>query len=394
MNAALAAVFTFLAAIGIAAAGAKAQGFDTAAPYAILVEAETGEVLFEKNADAIFEPGSMAKMMTVYIAFEQIHKGELKLTDTAVVGADAWRRWRQQGSTMFLKAGDSVTIEDLIRGIIVHSGNDAAAVLAEALAGSVSSFVEWMNDKARELGMSHTIFHTTNGWPSDGQQATARDLAALALRTASDFPELYHYYAEKSFTYGVDLKGNPITQPNRNPVLYNVEGSDGLKTGHTEQAGYGLAASAARDGRRIVLVVAGSTSERERSSEAQRLIEYAFRNFRTYTLFKAGQVIETAPVWLGEEGAVPMVPEKDVAMTLSRIERNRLVAKVVYESPVPAPIEAGQAIGHIVVAIPEHEDRVIPLIAASAVEKVGPFGRLGALLSYLIFGSTAASSGK
>jgi serine-type D-Ala-D-Ala carboxypeptidase (penicillin-binding protein 5/6) len=391
MKSACSACLALLALAVFALAPARAQTFDTAAPHAILIEAETGEVLFEKNADAPFPPASMAKMMTVYIAFDLIHKSDLKLADTTQVSTEAWRKWRLQGSTMFLKAGDTVTIEDLIRGIIVHSGNDATAVLAEALAGSESAFVDWMNDKAAEIGMTNTVFHTTNGWPSEGQQVTARDLATLALRTAEDFPELYSYYDEKSFTYGIDPQGSPITQTNRNPVLYNVEGGDGLKTGHTEEAGYGLTGSAARDGRRVVVVVSGLTSERQRSSEAQRLMEYAFRNFKTYKLFAAGQVIENAPVWLGKEGAVPMVLEKDVAMTIGRMERNRMVAKVVYDSPVPAPIEAGQAIGRIVVSIPDREDRVIPLVAGKAVEEVGPFGRIGALFSYLIFGASAAS---
>lgn len=372
----------------VTARSGHSQAFDTAAPYAIIVEEETGEILFEKNADATFEPASMAKMMTVYIAFELIHKGDLKLTDTTVVSADTWQKWRQQGSTMFLKVGDTVTVQDLIRGIIVHSGNDAAAVLAEMLAGSESAFVGWMNEKAREIGMTHTVFHTTNGWPSEGQQVTVRDLAKLAVRTTQDFPELYRFYGEKSYTYGLDLKGRGITQPNRNPVLYNVEGGDGLKTGHTEAAGYGVTASAIRDGRRVVLVLSGLASERQRSSESQRLLEFAFRNFKTYDFFKAGEIVETAPVWLGVENTVPLTVEKNISLTLSRIDRNRLKAKIVYNSPVPAPIKAGQAVGRVIVSVPNRPDRVIPLVAAQSVDEAGLFGRIGALFSHLFFGSS------
>lgn len=373
---------------------ATAQFYDTAAPYAILVEGETGEVLFEKNADARFPPASMAKMMTTYIAFEMIERGEIGLDDTTTVSPDTWRKWRLQGSTMFLKAGDEVTIRDLLLGIIVQSGNDATVALAEALAGSEELFVHWMNQKAADLGMANSEFHNSNGWPSEGQGVTARDLAKLAWRTARDFPELYRMYAERSFTYGEDPNGTPITQSNRNPLLYTVQGADGLKTGHTEEAGYGLTGSAARDGRRLIVVVAGLESERARAAEAQRLLEYGFRNFKTYQLFSAGQVVENAPVWLGAEGSVPLVVREDVAYTLSRGARANMVAKVVYESPIPVPIEAGQTLARVVVSTPNQADRIVPLVAGKDVGKIGPFGRLGALFSYLIFGNTAAPEGE
>ena len=356
--------------------------FDTAAPYAIMVEAATGEVLFEKNADVPFPPASMAKIMTTYLAFEMIANGEVSLDDTTIVADETWRQWNNQGSTMFLKARDEVTIADLLRGIMV---------LAEALAGSETLFVEWMNAKADELGLRDSVYMTSNGWPAEGQVVTARDLAMLSYYMISNFPELYKMYAQRNFTYGVDLAGNPITQRNRNPLLGRVDGADGLKTGHTDEAGYGLTGSAQRGDRRIIIVLSGLTSIRQRTVDSRSLINYGFNAYKTYSLFKAGDVVEDAAVWLGEEGKVPLVVDADVAITLSRSARNRMLVKLVYQSPIPAPIEAGQDIAHLVISTPGAEDRIIPLTAGRAVEEIGSFGRLGALFSYLIFGNTATN---
>ena len=376
---------------GVFSPATAQQRFDTAAPYAIMVEANTGEVLFEKNADVTFPPASMAKMMTTYLAFEMIERGEVRLEDTTIVSDDTWRKWGRLGSTMFLRARDKVTIAELLRGIIVQSGNDATVVLAEALAGTEGLFVDWMNAKAYELGMRDSVFMNSNGWPAEGQMVSARDLATLAYHMIKNFPELYTLYAEKSFTYGLDNKGNPITQRNRNPLLFTVNGADGLKTGHTEETGYGLTGSAARGDRRIIIVVSGLTSERQRATESQRLIEYGFRAYKSYPLFKAGDVVDDAPVWLGDEGTVPLVVEQDVTFTLSRAARSRMQVKVVYKSPIPAPIEAGQDIAHLVISTPDTKDRIIPLVAGKAIGEIGPFGRLGALFRYLIFGNTATN---
>lgn len=365
--------------------------FDTAAPYAIMIEADTGEVLLEKNADVPFPPASMAKMMTTYLAFEMIERGDISLNDTTIVSDDTWREWGRKGSTMFLRAGDEVTIEDLLRGIIVQSGNDATVVLAEALAGSEGLFVDWMNVTADELGMNNSVFMNSNGWPAEGQMVTARDLAILAENLINNFPELYKMYAERSFSYGEDVNGNLITQANRNPLLAVVDGADGLKTGHTTEAGYGLTGSAERGGRRIIIVVSGFTSVRQRTTGSRNLINYGFNAFKTYNLFEAGDVVEEAPVWLGDEGSVPLVVDQDVSITLSRAARNRMQVKVVYQSPVPAPIEAGQDIAHLVISTPGLPDRIIPLSAGKAVGEVGPLGRLGALFRYLIFGNTATN---
>lgn len=369
----------------------QAQQYDTPAPYAIMVEANTGEVLFEKNPDVPFPPASMAKMMTTYLAFEMIQRGEFKLSDTTMVSRETWRQWRLRGSTMYLNERDVVTIEQLLLGIIVQSGNDATVVLAEALAGTEGLFVDWMNAKADELGMTGSYFMNSNGWPAEGQVVTARDMATLAYHMVNKFPQLYAMYGIKSFAYGLTPEGNPLTQSNRNPLLYTVDGADGLKTGHTEEAGYALTGSARRGDRRIIIVLSGMNSISQRTSESRRLLDYGFRAFKTYDLFKAGQVVENAPVWLGEAGTVALVVEDDYRVTLSRAARNRMVAKVVYDSPIPAPIEAGQDVAHIVISTPGAEDKIIPLKAGEAVDEVGPFGRLGALFSYLIFGNTAGN---
>ena len=365
------------------------QRFRTTAPYAIMLEANTGEVIFESNPDAPFPPSSMAKMMTTYIAFEMIASGEISLDTTTIVSDDAWRKWRLQGSTMFLKAGDAVTIGDLLRGIIVQSGNDATVVLAEALAGTEGLFVDWMNVTAEDLGMMNSVFMSSNGWPAEGQVVTARDMATLAYNMIKKFPELYKMYGERSFTYGIDPEGTPITQFNRNPLLSTVDGADGLKTGHTEDAGYALTGSAMRGDRRIIIVLSGFQSTRARAAESRNLIDYGFRAFKTYNLFKAGSIVDEADVWLGEEGTVPLRVEEDVAITLSRPARSRMVVKLVYQGPIPAPIEKGQDIAHLVISTPDLEDRIIPLVAAKSVDEVGMFGRLGALVNYLIFGTTA-----
>lgn len=383
---------TFITLIFLAVpALVQAQQYDTPAPYAIMIEANTGEVLFEKNPDVPFPPSSMAKMMTTYLAFEMIKREEFKLTDTTMVSTDTWRKWRLQGSTMYLNEKDVVTIEQLLLGIIVQSGNDATVVLAEALAGTEGLFVDWMNAKAQELGMTNSYFMNSNGWPADGQVVTARDMATLAYHMINNFPELYAMYGIKSFAYGLTPEGNPLTQSNRNPLLYTVDGADGLKTGHTEEAGYALTGSAKRGDRRLIIVLSGLNSISQRTSESRRLLDYGFRAFKTYDLFKAGQVVENAPVWLGEAGTVPLIVADDYRVTLSRAARNRMVVKVVYESPIPAPIEVGQDVAHIVISTPGAEDRIIPLKAGEAVEEVGPFGRLGALFSYLIFGNTAGN---
>jgi D-alanyl-D-alanine carboxypeptidase (penicillin-binding protein 5/6) len=378
-----------LAIFVVGSASSFAQTIDTPAKYAILLDAETGTVLFEKNADTPFPPASMSKLMTTYVAFDMITNGTFALDDTTTVSTDVWRKWRGQGSTMFLNANDEVTIEQLLKGIIIQSGNDACVVLAEAMAGTEEAYVQWMNAAATEMGLQDSHFVNTNGWPEEGQVMSARDLATLAQNIVNEFPELYKIYSERSYAYGIDSSsGREINQRNRNPILGRVEGGDGLKTGHTEESGYSLTASAERDGRRLVMVVSGLQSERSRSREGQRLLEYGFRNFKTYHMFTAGQVIDVAEVWLGAETRVPMVVEQPVTITMSRFDRARMTATLVYDSPIPAPIKTGQAIAHIRISVPEKDDIIVPLLAGSDIESLGGFGKISAAFAHMLFGAS------
>jgi serine-type D-Ala-D-Ala carboxypeptidase (penicillin-binding protein 5/6) len=358
-----------------------ARAYETAATQAILIDADTGAVLFEKNADEVTFPSSMTKLMTIYLVFAHLADGSLSLDDELPVSEKAWR---MQGSKMFVEVGNSVRVEDLIRGVVVQSGNDATVVLAEGLAGSEEAFAVEMTEMAHEMGMSNTEFRNASGWPDPEHVTTAHDLAILAQRTIQDFPQYYHYYAEEVFVW------NDIEQHNRNPLLYNTPGTDGLKTGHTEAAGYGLVASAERDGRRLILVINGTTSTQERASEGQRLMEYGFREFETYDLFAQGEVVSDADVWLGQADTVPLVLEGPLALTMSRSARQDMEVKVIYEGPVPAPVAAGQPIAQLVITAPDMPTVERPLLAGQAVPELSMLSRLWAAIGYLVFGPPAA----
>jgi serine-type D-Ala-D-Ala carboxypeptidase (penicillin-binding protein 5/6) len=372
------------AAVALGAGEVSAQSIETQARQAYIVDMKTGAVLLEKNADELMPPSSMSKMMTVHMLFEKLQKGEVKLTDEFPVSE---RAWRIQGSKMFVPLGGRVKVEDLIRGIVVQSGNDACIVVAEALAGSEEAFAEQMTKRARELGLEKTVFKNASGWPHPEHLTTARELAILAKHTIEKFPEFYHYYAELNFTF------NGIRQGNRNPLLYKPLGADGLKTGHTEAGGYGLTASVKRGDRRLIMVVNGimvpnsPAGLRARAQETETLIEWAFREFENYNLFKAGEVVQTAGVWLGEAKSVPMVAAEDLVVTLPRRARQGMKVTAVFQEPIPAPIQKGQTIGRLVVAAPGTRSREMPLIAAEPVAQLGPAGRIGAAVSYLIFGA-------
>jgi serine-type D-Ala-D-Ala carboxypeptidase (penicillin-binding protein 5/6) len=359
-----------------------AAAIETLAQQAILVEVTTGEVLFEKNADAPMAPASMSKMMTVYMIFERLKNGGLSLEDTFPVSEDAWRRGgaKSGGSTMFLEPGKRAKVEDLIRGIIVQSGNDACIVVAEALASSEGAFAELMTGKGRELGLTATVFKNSNGWPDPEEVTTARDLARLAQRTIQDFPDYYHYYAETEFTY------NGIRQINRNPLLYKEINADGLKTGHTEASGYGLTASALRDGRRLILVVNGLASKKDRSREPERLLAWGFREFNNYKLFDAGERVTVADVWLGEDAKVPLVIDKQLLITLPRSARPKMKVAVHFDNPVPAPIAKGATVATLTVTAPGREPIAVPLKAGGEVKRLGLFGRLVAAFKAIIWG--------
>lgn len=356
---------------------------ETIAREAILMDATTGAILFEKDADQPMHPASMSKMMTAHMLFDRLKEGSLSLDDTFTVSEHAWREGgaKSGSSTMFLEPGQRVRVEDLIRGIVIQSGNDASIVVAEGLASSETVFAEEMTVRARKLGLTHSTFRNATGLPDPEHLTTAHDLALLAMETIRDFPEYYHYYSEKEFTY------NGIKQGNRNPLLYLDMGVDGLKTGHTEASGYGLTASAKRGDRRLVLVINGLPSIKMRSRESERLLEWGFREFDNYKLFAAGATVTDANVWLGQEKSVPLVIDKDLVIMLPRKARNDMKVAVTFDNPIPAPITKGDKLAKLVVTAPGAAPVEVPLVAGASVERLGIFGRLGAALKYLLWGN-------
>jgi serine-type D-Ala-D-Ala carboxypeptidase (penicillin-binding protein 5/6) len=357
-----------------------AAAIETPARQAILLDMGTGAVLFEKNADELMPPASMSKLMTVYLLLERLRDGRLKMDDTLPVSEKAWREGgaASGGSTMFLEPGTSVKVEDLIQGIIVQSGNDASIVVAEGLANDEAAFAKEMTKRGRELGLRNTVFRNATGWPDPEHLSTARDLALLAQRTIEDFPQYYHYYSEKEFTY------NGIRQANRNPLLYKDLGADGLKTGHTEASGYGLTASARKGDRRLILVINGLKDVRDRTRESERLISWGFREFDNYALFKAGEEVSTAEVWLGKAENVALVVDRDLTVTLPNAARPEMKVSVAYDGPIPAPITEGDRLAVLKISAPGVETVEVPLVAGSSVEKLGFFGRLFAAVKHLV----------
>jgi len=361
----------------VAVAGRPAAAFETAAREAFLIDLETGAVLLDKDADTLMPPASMSKLMTLYIAFEELASGRLSLEDALPVSEKAWR---MGGSKMFVLVNSRVRVEDLLRGIIVQSGNDACIVLAEGLAGNEDDFARLMTERAHELGLEHSTFRNATGWPDPEHRMTVREIALLSRLIIENFPQYYHYFSEESFAYA------DITQHNRNPLLGRVSGVDGLKTGHTAETGYGVAVSAERDGRRLVLVVSGLKSEKERAEESARLIEWGFREFTNHDLFKAGDTVERARVWMGTAKDVALVIPSDLRVTLPRRARKDMKVVVRYNEPIPAPISEGDPVATLVMTAPDTEPVEVPLLAGEAVERKGLFGRLGALFSHFVFG--------
>jgi D-alanyl-D-alanine carboxypeptidase (penicillin-binding protein 5/6) len=374
-------LFVATAILGLGPAVAMAQGFETAARQAFMVDFQTGAVMYNKNGDELMPPSSMSKLMTAFMVFERLAAGTLQMTDQMGVSEKAWKTG---GSKMFVHVGDRVSVEDLLRGVIIQSGNDACVVLAEGLAGSEERFAEQMTARARELGMTKSVFKNATGLPQDGHLMTPRELAFLAREIIIRFPQFYRFYSEISFTY------NNIKQGNRNPLLYKNTGADGMKTGHTDAAGYGLTASAKRDGRRIIMVVNGLKSMNERSRDSERLLDWGFNEFDTYKIFSPGQVVDTAGVWLGVQPSVPLTVSKETYVTLSKRDRPNLKVTAVWDNPIPAPIQAGQPVGRLLIAAPEM-DRLeqpkqieVPLVAAGPVDRLGFAGRIQATLLSLV----------
>ncbi len=335
----------------------------TSAPHAILVEAETGSVLFEKGADALVAPASLAKLMTVDVVFEQLELGNIKLTDAFVVSENAWRKGgaMSSGSTMYAALHSRVKVEDLLKGVIIQSANDGCIILAEGIAGNEASFVRMMNDRARELGLTKSNFTNAEGLPDAEMRVTPRELAMVARHIVNAYPEYYKWFAEREFTW------NKIRQQNRNPLLGTVEGADGMKTGFTNEAGYNLAASATRNGLRLVVVVTGLKNAKERADEAKKLLEYGFREFDSRILFAENQIIAEAKVYGGAQGKVPVTARQQIKLMVPRTVSERISAKMVYVGPVRAPVREGQPIGHLQVSRGDTKVLEVPLQATESV---------------------------
>ncbi len=350
---------------------------DTAAKWALILDFNSGATLLDKDGDVQMPPSSMTKLMTMYIVYSMLRSGRLTLTQELPVSE---RAWKMQGSKMFVPLGGQVKVEDLIRGVIVQSGNDACIVFAEAIAGSEEQFVDLMNQKAKELGLTNSQFRNCTGWPDAEQHMSCRDIATLARRLIRDFPEYYRYDNEKSFKY------NGIEQENRNPLVQKGL-ADGLKTGHTDAGGFGLVASAERSGRRIIVVVNGLTSMHARREESERLLEWAFREFEDVTLFTAADTVETAKVWLGTQPTVPLVGGRDLVITMPRQWRQSAKIEIRYESPLVAPISRGEVIGKLIVAGQGVPTMDVPLLAGADVPRLGLPGRAMAVVSRYVLGS-------
>lgn len=378
------ALFASAAFLLLIANPASAQNaYQTDASHAVIMDFETGEVLFSQNGDVAMPPASMSKLMTVLMTMEAVAEGRLSLDDELPVSENAWRRGgaASGSSTMFLEVNSRARVEDLLRGIIVQSGNDACIVIAEALGGSEDAFADMMTDRAQELGLTSASFANSTGWPHPDHRISAEDLARLARIIIADHPALYEIYAEREFTY------NGIRQFNRNPLLGVFDGADGLKTGHTEESGYGLVGTAERDGTRRIIVFNGMDSSSSRANEAERMMRSALSDYSVYDLFSAGdQIDHEADVFMGVSDQVSLEIAEDVRIGMHRRARRNMSVEVVYNGPLIAPVEAGSVVGQLIVSVPDAEPRRYDLQAAETVERKGLMGRIGAALSHMIRG--------
>ena len=366
----------------LVALGMPARAFESRADYAFVMDAETGVVLYEKNADAPMSPASMSKLMTVLMVFEALRDGAVQPESKFFVSDDAWRRGGSAsgGSTMFLNARSKVSVLDLLRGVVVQSGNDACIALAEGLAGSEDIFAELMTERAIELGLKNSSFANATGLPDPSHKMTARDLALLARIFIQDYSTYYSLFSERAFTW------NGIRQNNRNPLLYADIGADGLKTGHTKESGYGLVASAEQGGRRLIVVLNGLTSKRARAAEARKMMNYGFRSFTSEVLVDSDDVVSELAVWHGAQGTVSLVPDRLFKVVVPRGGMRRMAATVTYEKPVLAPIKKGDKLGMLRITLPGLMPQEMPLVAAEDVARGNMVSRAFDGLGYLLFG--------
>jgi D-alanyl-D-alanine carboxypeptidase (penicillin-binding protein 5/6) len=372
--------------------GAKKDdgGFDGDAPTAILVEASSGSVLFEKNADELRAPSSMMKLMTAEVVFHAIKQGDVKLTDEYHVSENAWRRGGAPagGSTMFAAINSKIAVDDLLHGAIIQSGNDACMVLAEGIAGNERAFAEMMTMRARELGMTRSTFANSNGLPDPGNKMTVRELAKLARYIIQTYPDFYKLFSEKEFTW------NKIRQQNRNPLLNSLEGADGLKTGYTKEGGYGMVGSAVQNGIRLIVVVNGLDDPEDRASEAKKMLEWGFRNFEARTVFATDQTIGYAKVFGGESRSVKLASREPIKVMVQKNGAEKLIARVVYNGPVRAPIESGQAVGVVRVWRGGNIAVEAPVYAAESVARGSTMRRALDGASELVIGVFRAGAEK
>lgn len=374
-------LLTAIPAAALLAGAALAQEpvIDTPAEHAVILDFESGEILFEKAGREPMYPASMTKIMTVDMLFERLKDGSLSLDDTFTTSENAWREGgaASGSSTMFLKPGEQVTVDDLLHGIIVQSGNDASIVVAEGLEGSESAFADEMTARAHDLGLDSVNFKNATGWPDPDHVISAIDLAKLARHQIMEYPDLYPIYAVREFTH------NDIRQYNRNPLLGRIEGVDGLKTGHTEASGYGVVVSGVRDGERRIVVINGLESESQRASESERLMRAAFNDFKNYPLFAAGEEVGSAGVFMGKVGQVAVRAPEEISVRLHRNAREDMDVAIVY-TPAMAPVAEGDEVARLVVEAPGYEPKSFPLVAAHDVPRMGLMGRAGSALVALI----------
>jgi len=357
----------------------KLYAIDTKAEQAIVMDFDTNEILFEKNSNIKTPPASMTKIMTVYAAFDRLKNTDLSIENECIVSAKAYK---MGGSRTFLEIDDKVSIDELLKGIIIQSGNDASVALAECLAGTEDDFAKLMNVYAKRLGMLNTNFLNSSGWPVDNHYSTVYDLALLSNALIREFPDLYLYFSDKEFTY------NDIKQPNRNKLLSSVQGADGLKTGFTRASGWGIAATAKRDNRRITTVINGTNSSRSRLNEASNLINWAFSQTSQKLLVDENQVIVEVDVWLGNKPRVNLVSSKKIVSTLSFDQIQLIKSSLEYKRPIEAPIKKGEVYGKLLIDIDGKPNIEVELIAQDNIGSVNPISKVFAAMKYLIFGTS------
>lgn len=375
---------------GAPAAAKDDGGYDADAPTAILIEAGSGSVLFEKNADELRAPSSMMKLMTAEYVFHALQQGEIKLTDEYKVSENAWRKGGAPAgaSTMFAEIHSRISVENLLRGAIIQSGNDACMVLAEGLAGTESAFAEKLTARARELGLPRSTFANSNGLPDPGNKMSVRELAKLARHVIQTYPEYYKIFGEREFTW------NKIRQQNRNPLLTMLDGADGLKTGFTKEGGYGMVGSAVQNGMRLIVVVNGLDDADDRAQEAKKILEWGFRNFEARTLFKAQDTVGYAKVFGGDSRSVKLTSAEPVKVMVQKNGSDKLIARIVYNGPVPAPIEPGQPVGVVRVWRGPNIAVEVPVQAAEAVGTGSTMRRAFDGASELVIGLVRAGAAK